>query len=44
MNLDEVQSEFPSCTSRTVLRLVFLFFVDPTRLNDLNVASFQVIF
>lgn len=28
MNLDEGQSEFPSCTSTTVLGLVFLFFGD----------------
>lgn len=35
MKLDEVQSELPSRTSRAALGL-FLFFVNPTRLNDLN--------
>lgn len=44
MNLDEVQSEFSSCTSRTVLGLVFLFFADSTRVNDLNVVSFKLFF
>lgn len=44
MNFDEVQSELPSCTSRTVLGPVFLLFVEPTCLIDLNVASFKVIF
>lgn len=42
MNLDEVQSELPPCTSRTPLGLVFLLFMDPTCLNDLNVTSFKL--
>lgn len=44
MNFDEVQPELPSCTSRTALGPVFLLFAEPTRLIDLNVASFEFIF
>lgn len=44
MDLDEVQSELPSCTSRTALGPVFPLFVAPKCLVDLNVAYFKVIF